>query len=123
MTDVVADPRNPDVLYAATWQRHRNVAAYMGGGPGSGLHRSTDGGESWQKLTKGLPDLIGKIGVDAYLSKPTKSAQLRRTIGGVLGRGAPRRPADNASAASGSAPAPDAAALMGPPSLLNSAGT
>ncbi len=39
-TDLVIDPRDPDVLYAATWQRHRTVAAYMGGGPGSGLHRS-----------------------------------------------------------------------------------
>ena len=35
VTDIVIDPRNPDRLYAATWQRHRNVAAYMGGGPGS----------------------------------------------------------------------------------------
>lgn len=46
-TDLVIDPRDPDVLYAATWQRHRTVAAYLGGGPGSGIHRSTDGGETW----------------------------------------------------------------------------
>jgi photosystem II stability/assembly factor-like uncharacterized protein len=64
VTDIVIDPRNPDWLYAATWQRHRNVAAYMGGGPGSGIHRSTDGGESWEKLSKGLPESnMGKIGL------------------------------------------------------------
>ena len=39
VTDMVMDPRDPDVLYAATWQRHRTVAAYMGGGPGTGIHK------------------------------------------------------------------------------------
>jgi photosystem II stability/assembly factor-like uncharacterized protein len=64
VTDVAIDPRDPDLLYAATWQRHRTVAAYMGGGPESGLHRSTDGGETWQKLAKGLPKgSLGKIGL------------------------------------------------------------
>jgi len=64
VTDVVSDPRNPDVLYAATWQRHRTVAAYYGGGPGSGLHKSTDGGETWQQLKHGLPKTeMGKIGL------------------------------------------------------------
>lgn len=64
VTDIAVDPRNPDWLYAATWQRHRNVAAYMGGGPGSGIHRSTDGGETWEKLSKGLPESnMGKIGL------------------------------------------------------------
>ena len=63
-TDLVIDPRNPDVLYAATWQRHRTVAGYLGGGPGSGLHKSTDGGQSWSKLTKGIPKSnLGKIGL------------------------------------------------------------
>jgi photosystem II stability/assembly factor-like uncharacterized protein len=64
VTDVAIDPRNPDLLYAATWQRQRTVAAYMGGGPESGLHRSTDGGETWEKLKKGLPEgPLGKIGL------------------------------------------------------------
>lgn len=63
-TDLVIDPRNPDVLYAATWQRHRTVAAYYGGGPGSALHKSSDGGETWQKLEQGLPKTeMGKIGL------------------------------------------------------------
>ncbi|MGB0513521.1 MAG: WD40/YVTN/BNR-like repeat-containing protein, partial [Wenzhouxiangellaceae bacterium] len=47
VTDIEIDPRDPDVLYAATWQRHRTVATYVGGGPNSGIHRSTDGGETW----------------------------------------------------------------------------
>ncbi len=64
VTDLAIDPRNPDLLYAATWQRQRTVAAYIGGGPESGLHRSTDGGTTWQKLEQGLPEgPLGKIGL------------------------------------------------------------
>lgn len=63
-TDLAIDPRDPDVIYAATWQRHRKVAAYMGGGPGTALHKSTDGGKTWNKLSKGLPSgNLGKIGL------------------------------------------------------------
>ena len=47
-TDLLIDPRNSNVLYAATWQRHRTVAAYMGGGPGNALYKSNDGGETWE---------------------------------------------------------------------------
>jgi len=71
VTEVVIDPRDPDRLYAATWQRHRTVAAYMGGGPGSGLHRSTDGGETWEALKAGLPTSnMGKIGLAISPQKP-----------------------------------------------------
>jgi photosystem II stability/assembly factor-like uncharacterized protein len=64
VTDIAMDPDNPDRIYAAAWQRHRTVAAYMGGGPGSGIHRSTDGGETWEKLSTGLPSSnMGKIGI------------------------------------------------------------
>ena len=70
-TEIVIDPRNPNRLYAATWQRHRTIAAYMGGGPGTGLYRSGDGGESWEKLTKGLPTSnMGKIGLAISPQKP-----------------------------------------------------
>ena len=58
VTDMVMDPRDADVLYAATWQRHRTVAAYMGGGPGTGIHKSTDGGETWTELKKEYLGLI-----------------------------------------------------------------
>ncbi len=64
VTDVVMDPTDPDVLYAATWQRHRTVAAYMGGGPESGIHKSTDGGDTWTKSSAGLPmSNLGKTGL------------------------------------------------------------
>ena len=63
-TDILIDPRNPEVLYAATWQRHRTVAAYMGGGPESAIYKSTDGGKEWEKLKTGLPNgNMGKIGM------------------------------------------------------------
>lgn len=63
-TDLLIDPNHPDILYAATWQRHRTVAGYLGGGPGSGLHKSTDGGETWTPLTNGIPNSnLGKIGL------------------------------------------------------------
>lgn len=64
VTDIAMDHTNPDILYAATWQRHRTVAAYMGGGPESSIHKSTDGGESWIKISKGLPmSNLGKTGL------------------------------------------------------------
>lgn len=55
VTDVVMDPRHPDVLYAATHQRHRTVWALVNGGPESGIHKSVDGGRTWRELKKGLP--------------------------------------------------------------------
>ena len=86
-TDIQIDPRNPDLLYAATWQRHRTVAAYMGGGPGTGLHRSLDGGETWQKLSKGLPESnMGKIGLAISPQQPDilyAAIELDRRTGAV----------------------------------------
>ena len=55
VTDVVMDPKNPDVLYAATHQRHRNVWAIINCGPETGIHKSTDGGKTWKELGNGLP--------------------------------------------------------------------
>lgn len=63
-TDLLIDPRDPDRLYAALWQHQRTVAAYIGGGPESGLWKSDDGGETWTELETGLPQgNMGKIGL------------------------------------------------------------
>lgn len=87
VTDIAIDPRNPMRLYAATWQRHRTVAAYMGGGPGSGLHKSEDGGETWEELEKGLPtSWMGKIGLAISPQNPDilyAAIELDRRTGAV----------------------------------------
>jgi len=87
VTDIAVDPRNPDLIYAATWQRHRNVAAYLGGGPGTALYRSYDAGETWEKLINGLPKSnMGKIGLAISPQKPDviyAAIELDRRDGGV----------------------------------------
>ena len=86
-TDLMIDPNDSQILYAATWDRHRTVAAFMGGGPGSGIHRSTDGGETWEKLSNGLPKSnMGKIGLALSPQKSNvvyAAIELDRTQGGV----------------------------------------
>lgn len=78
VTDVVIDPKNPDVLYAATHQRHRNVWAIVNAGPESGIHKSTDGGETWSKLASGLPS--GELGKISLGVSPQKSNVVYATI-------------------------------------------
>ena len=71
VTDLVIDPTNPDILYAASWQKHRNVAALIGGGPGTSLYKSVDGGSNWSKIDNGLPmSNKGKIGLAISPMKP-----------------------------------------------------
>ena len=86
-TDIVIDQNNSDILYAATWQRHRTVAGYLGGGPGSGIHKSVDGGETWKKLTNGLPSSnMGKIGLTIAPQNTNiiyAAIELDRRTGGV----------------------------------------
>lgn len=78
VTDVVFDPTNPDVLYAATHQRHRNVWAIINCGPETGIFKSTDGGESWSKLSKGLPG--GDMGKISLQVSPLKNNFVYATI-------------------------------------------
>jgi photosystem II stability/assembly factor-like uncharacterized protein len=73
-TDVVMDPSNPNVLFAASYQRRRTPWGFNGGGSGSGLWKTTDAAKTWTKLTgNGLPDnpIIGRIGIDIARSKPS----------------------------------------------------
>ncbi len=65
VTDVEFDPVDPDIMYAATYERRRTVWSLLAGGPGSGIHKSTDGGRTWREVTAGLPNgHMGKIGID-----------------------------------------------------------
>jgi photosystem II stability/assembly factor-like uncharacterized protein len=71
VTDIALDPRNPDVIYATTYQRDRRAYSFVAGGPESGIWKSTDGGERWEPLTAGLPTSdMGRIGLAVSLSHP-----------------------------------------------------
>jgi photosystem II stability/assembly factor-like uncharacterized protein len=70
-TELVMDPSNNQVLYAATYQRRRATWGMNGGGPGSAIHKTSDGGRTWTKLTRGLPEgPLGRIGLDVYRKNP-----------------------------------------------------
>jgi photosystem II stability/assembly factor-like uncharacterized protein len=71
VVDVAIDPEIPEVLYAAAYQRQRKPFGFHGGGPGSGLYKSTDGGKTWQELRNGLPEGdYGRIGISIYRKDP-----------------------------------------------------
>jgi photosystem II stability/assembly factor-like uncharacterized protein len=66
------DPHNPRILYASFWDAQRTPWMVRSGGPGSGIWKSTDGGDSWTRLSGGLPKLMGKIGVDVSPADPER---------------------------------------------------
>jgi photosystem II stability/assembly factor-like uncharacterized protein len=71
VTDVAMDPTDPNIMYAATLQRQRKAYSFVGGGPESGIYKSTDGGDTWRKITEGLPKRdIGRIGLSISRSQP-----------------------------------------------------
>jgi photosystem II stability/assembly factor-like uncharacterized protein len=73
VVDVAMDPRDPDVLYAASFQRERRYYSFLGGGPESAIFKSVDAGATWQKLTAGLPaGDAGRIGIGVCRSKPDR---------------------------------------------------
>lgn len=93
-TELVMDPTNNKVLYAATYQRRRAQWGMNGGGPGSGIWKSTDGGETWAKIERGIPaGAKGRIGMDVYrkdprvlyarVEHPTESGVYRSDDGGA----------------------------------------
>jgi photosystem II stability/assembly factor-like uncharacterized protein len=83
--DVAMDPTNPEVLYAAAYQRERRAYSFLGGGPESGIYKTTDGGATWRKLTEGLPKGdVGRIGLSVSRSHPeTAYALVQASDGGV----------------------------------------
>ncbi|OJJ17065.1 glycosyl hydrolase [marine bacterium AO1-C] len=68
VSDLVMDPKNPDILYATAWQRFRSVFSMLSGGPESGIHKSTDGGKTWRKIQNGIPG--GELGRVALAISP-----------------------------------------------------
>jgi photosystem II stability/assembly factor-like uncharacterized protein len=63
-TEVVIDPSNPSIMYAATWQRRRHFYTLINGGPESAIYKSVDGGDTWTRLRSGLPPGdLGRIGL------------------------------------------------------------
>ena len=64
--------RNPRILYAAMWEHGRRPWQVISGGPGSGLYKSTDGGDTWEKMTEGLPEKMGKMAIAVSRSNPDK---------------------------------------------------
>ncbi len=71
INEVHLDPRDPDTIYASAYQRRRHVWTLVDGGPESGIHKSTDAGTTWRKLTQGLPEMdLGRIGLDISPADP-----------------------------------------------------
>jgi photosystem II stability/assembly factor-like uncharacterized protein len=85
--DLSVDRSNPMVLYAALWEAFRKEYTMSSGGPGSGLFKSTDGGETWTEITRrpGLPaGVIGRIGVDVSGADPNRVYALVENENGGL---------------------------------------
>ncbi|MEM7765408.1 MAG: glycosyl hydrolase [Pseudomonadota bacterium] len=78
VSEVLIDPDNPDTMYAVSWQRMRSVAVLMDGGPGTGIHKSEDGGETWRELSNGLPE--GNRGKTGIAMSPQDPSVLYATI-------------------------------------------
>ncbi len=70
--DVMIDPNAPDTVFAAMYMRLRKPWSFQSGGAEGGLYKSTDGGTTWKKLSKGLPEQTGRIGLDIFLGDTKK---------------------------------------------------
>src|SRR5688572_23203457 len=107
-TDLVIDPANPNLLFAATYERRRTSWGFVGGGPGSSIQQSTDGGKTWKKVTGGgLPNgTMGRIGLDFSRSNPN-------VIYAQIEVAPDKEPAPPAGAAAATPPAAPPAAQAG----------
>jgi photosystem II stability/assembly factor-like uncharacterized protein len=85
VVEVALDPSSPDTMFAASWQRERHDWSFESVGPGSALWKSTDAGETWRKVTNGLPSTpTGRAGISVCRSRPsTVYAVIEGADGGV----------------------------------------
>lgn len=71
-SEIAMDPTNPNILYATMWEHQRKPWIVISGGDGSGVYKSTDAGETWSKIEKGLPEEMGKMAISVSASNPDK---------------------------------------------------
>jgi photosystem II stability/assembly factor-like uncharacterized protein len=86
VADLEIDPKNPNILYAAFWHFQRRPWTLESGSEEGGLYKSVDGGTTWKKLEKGLPRLLGRIGVKVAPSRPEIVYALAESREGTLFR-------------------------------------
>jgi hypothetical protein len=109
-TDLVMDPSNSDVLYAASYQRRRSGCCFNGGGAGSGVWKSSDAGRSWNRMSgNGLPaGSYGRIGLDVARSNPNVIYAEIEVAGSEAPETPVATPTSDTSGAAGTAAAPPA---------------
>ncbi len=89
VADIAMDPESPETLYAAAYERRRAPYGFNGGGPHGAIYKTSDGGATWKKLTKGLPyengGDVGRIGLDIFRKNPnTVYAVVQHEKGGIF---------------------------------------
>lgn len=89
VSDIAMDPDSPETLYAAAYERRRTPYGFNGGGTHGAIYKTTDGGATWRKLTKGLPyesgGDVGRIGLDIYRRNPNiVYAEIQHAKGGIF---------------------------------------
>lgn len=110
-TDLAVDPSNPQVVWAAMYQRQRTAWGYVGGGPGSGIHLSTDGGRTWRRVSgNGLPrGTMGRIALDICRARPGVIYAQIEVAADREGAGGQAPGAEGRGGRAGGAPMPDPA--------------